>query len=157
MSFQNFPLHISAPRNSPPFVRRKYVIKAARACDDSGSTSPSALAACALGLVLPESSQARAAFITYFLRTKGGEFLGAEMWSGKFWKDIPELLPRLVHQLETPCLAGDAARALQIYGTNAAPAVPALIEVATYGFAGGYEKFTRTGREPPAFDLTMEA
>ena len=116
-----------------------------------------AQAASALGLVLPESSQARAAFIAYFLRTKGGEFLGAEMWSGKFWKDIPELLPRLVHQLETPCLAGDAARALQIYGTNAAPAVPALIEVATYGFAGGYEKFTRTGREPPAFDLTMEA
>src|SRR5439155_5591050 len=87
-------------------------------------------AANALALVLPESPRAREAFIAYFQRAPRGEFLGADMWGAKFWKALPELLPQLVRQLETPWLAGDAAHALQVYGTNAAPAVPALIAVA---------------------------
>ncbi|PYK99965.1 MAG: hypothetical protein DME19_06760 [Verrucomicrobia bacterium] len=115
-----------------------------------------AQAASALGLVLPESLRAREAFVAYFQRTRGGEFLGAEMWSAEFWKDVPELLPQLVRQLETPYLAGDAARALNVYGTNAAPAVTALLEAAADGFAGGFEKLEKAGREPPRYDLLME-
>jgi len=110
-----------------------------------------AQAASALGLVLPESPRARGEFIAYFQRARGGEFLGAEMWSAEFWKDIPELLPQLVRQLGIPCLAGDAARALDVYGTNAAPALPALVEAATDGFAGGegrLEKVRRDGISP---------
>src|SRR5438093_5598110 len=116
-----------------------------------------AQAASALGLVLAESSRAREAFVDYFRSTGGGEFLGAEMWSGGFWKQIPELLPQLVRQLKTPYLAGDAARALEVYGTNAAPAAPALIEVAVDGFAGGYEKLARAGREPPPFGVLLDS
>jgi len=116
-----------------------------------------AQAASALGPVLAESSGAREAFVDYFRSTGGGEFLGAEMWSGGFWKQIPELLPQLVRQLETPYLAGDAARALEVYGTNAAPAAPALIEVVLDGFAGGYEKLVQAGREPPPFGVLMDS
>jgi HEAT repeat protein len=116
-----------------------------------------AQAASALGPVLSQSPRAREAFVAYFRRTQGGEFLGAEMWGGGFWKELPELLPQLVHQLEAPYLAGDAARALEAYGTNAAAAVPALIEVATEGFAGGYLKLEKTGRQPPTFGLLTES
>ena len=116
-----------------------------------------AQAASALAPVLPESARAREAFVTYFRRTGGGEFLGAEMWSAGFWKEIPELLPPLVHQLGAPYLAGDAARALEVYGTNAALAVPALIEVATDGCAGGNNKLEKAGREGTSLGLIMEA
>src|SRR5207245_7887951 len=75
-----------------------------------------AQAAGALRLVLPESPRARAAFISYFRRRESCGFLGAEMWSAAFWRDLPELLPQLVRQLKTPGLAGDAARALDVCG-----------------------------------------
>ena len=116
-----------------------------------------AQAASALGPVLAESPRAREAFVAYFRSTRGGEFLGAEMWGAGFWKQIPELLPQLIRQLETPYLAGDAARALEVCGTNAAPAAPALIQVAVDGFAGGYQKLGKAGREPPPFGVLMES
>src|ERR1051326_1976205 len=72
-----------------------------------------AAAAGALGPVLSESARARQAFVDYFQRTRGGEYLGAEIWSGDFWREIPELVPPLVRQLERPALASDAARALE--------------------------------------------
>ncbi|HKI71961.1 MAG TPA: hypothetical protein VKA81_06265, partial [Verrucomicrobiae bacterium] len=115
-----------------------------------------AQAASALGLVLPESRRARGEFIAYFQRARGGEFLGAEMWRAEFWKDIPELLPQLVRQLGIPCLAGDAARALDVYGTNAAPALPALVEAATDGFAGGEGNLEKVRRDGISAGLAME-
>src|SRR5256885_6647439 len=115
-----------------------------------------AQAASALGLVLPESRRARGEFIAYFQRARGGEFLGAEMWRAEFLKDIPELLPQLVRQLGIPCLAGDAARALDVYGTNAAPALPALVEAATDGFAGGEGRLEKARRDGISFGLAME-
>ena len=116
-----------------------------------------AQAASALGLVLPESQRAREAFVAYFQSEHGGEFLGADMWDARFWKDIPELLPQLVHQLANPYRAGDAARALEACGTRAAPAVPALIRVADEGFAAKAGTPEQTGQEGIAISLATEA
>ena len=116
-----------------------------------------AQAASALGLVLPESRRAREAFVAYFQSERGGEFLGADMWDARFWKDIPELLPQLVHQLANPYRAGDAARALEACDTRAAVAVPALIRVADEGFAGRTGTPEQTGQEGMAISLATEA
>lgn len=98
-----------------------------------------AAAAAALAPVMSESPRAREAFVDYFRRTRGGEYLGAEIWSADFWRQIPELVPSLVRQLEHRALAADAARALEMCGPRAAGAVPALIEVAAEGVAGNGE------------------
>src|SRR5436309_2243993 len=79
------------------------------------------------------------------------------MWGGACWMGMREWVRLLVWPRGPPGLAGDAARALAVSGTNAAPAVPALVEVATDGFAGGHERLAKACREPPNFGLTMEA
>jgi hypothetical protein len=79
------------------------------------------------------------------------------MWDAKFWKDVPELLPQLVHQLANPYRAGDAARALETCGPRAAAAVPALIRVADEGFAGASGKSEPAGPEGIAISLATEA
>lgn len=84
---------------------------------------------------LPDSPRAIAA-LTNYLEGSNNVILFADSMSTNVWPGLPMAVPGLIAWLKKPDSTKEAVVALGLLGTNALPALPALIEVARQGAAG---------------------
>jgi RNA polymerase sigma factor (sigma-70 family) len=83
---------------------------------------------------LPDSSAAVSAFTNWLANpAHNGIFGWTEAW--EIWPQLPQAMPYLIPMLRNQYAAREAAIGLEGMGSNAAPAIPALIQVCDEGVA----------------------
>jgi hypothetical protein len=93
---------------------------------------------------IPESPRAVTTLSNY-LAQPTNTFLFGSIYADDRWATVPQLLPLLAEWLKKPDAVHDLARGLANAGTNAAFAVPLLVQAAEKGVAG----------EPPNFSFRV--
>lgn len=83
---------------------------------------------------IPESTRALTTLSNYLARPENN-FLFGSVYADELWPKMPDLAPLLAQWLRNEHTVNDAARGLAQLGTNAAFALPLLIEVAEIGVA----------------------
>jgi len=83
---------------------------------------------------IPESTRAATTLSNYLARPENN-FLFGSVYADELWPKVPQLAPLLAQWLRNEHTVNDAARGLAQLGTNAAFAVPMLVETAETGLA----------------------
>jgi RNA polymerase sigma factor (sigma-70 family) len=133
-------------------------------CDnlDDPEINTSIYAARSLYWSIPESPQVVAAFTNWLSDPDREHLLGLEVGDEEaLFARLPGALPLLLPWLKNPRtpmdVPGEAARILGSMGTNAAVAIPSLIEACDHGFdrTGSFTKYPYT--HPPDADFVLHS
>ncbi len=128
---------------------------------DDPEINTSIYAARSLYWSIPESPQVVAAFTNWLSDPDREHLLGVLGDEEELFARLPGALPLLLPWLKNPRLPmgvpAEAARILGSMGTNAAVAIPSLIEASEHGFDGTAPLTDHPGHYPPESDFVLHS